>query len=306
MDQSANIIPSTCRDRVARAARRHRSRASDCVPAKIACSDLLVATGATRAVMDKLVAASTQALSRPHLESRVKSMISVAGSVEDMNAAARARIGLQMHGVGTGSPVDEISVVDCSQSALRWAICCSTETISDGQRALRIVQRIFCGAKMLRALQSVPANHVHARKLVNDVLATVLARLSQDDPLLPWLIARRPKAMDRLRMILLRIAAVGIFGIQYAWEKDFRPAIRLLGFLSCRKGRRPVPEASVRLLERAIEDVDLHILALPDGRQRLLPIIACEAFATDNDLRAEHAGWRRVLNAHGAIAALAA
>jgi hypothetical protein len=76
----------------------------------------IAATAQTRAIIDTLVVATKNALARSALEDRVGFWLSMAGSIEDMSTSHRARAGLALHGVGTGSPEDAIDVSAVGQS----------------------------------------------------------------------------------------------------------------------------------------------------------------------------------------------
>lgn len=281
---------------VLKGANRKRCAGSLRVPRRIAYSVTLVTTGQTRAVMNKLVAASKRAFKRSALERDVAWRISIAGSIWEMSASHRTRASLALHGVGTGSPEDEIDLSTCSMAALREAVCGATDTYSDAQRALRIAQACLGAALELRAMP-IPAVHTCAMATVNDVLGDALGGLARFDPLLPWMLAQTPQAIDRLRDCVLFAAAEGVFGMLFeAWENTFTKALHLLGFIRPARGHRvPVDQASTTLLKRALADIDLHVLTWTSApRKLLLPMIAREAVLDDEGLRGPHEPWRKV------------
>lgn len=282
---------------------RKRCESSITLRRRIGYSVTVHATAKTRAVMDILIAASKSALATPALVASIGEA-TVFNDELDLVASCRVRCELEAHGIRAESPDDGIDLKACPTAALRQVVCRVTGTYSDGERAMRIMQRCMSAAVQLRT-SPVPAVHAAATRRLNDVLGAKLASLGAYDPQLPCEIARSPKAIDRFRECVMIMTVDGIFRVQKRLAAEFTNAVRALGYLDPRNGGPPVPEAGVRLLERAIEDLEPCTVSWPpvslpniatwtSGRPFLLATVARECGIDESLLRGQHAGWWQI------------
>lgn len=285
------------------------------IPRRIAYSVNAVANAQTRAVMDKLVAASKQACSRAALESRVGEILSFSWTENgeefgwDMGAHYRARSAIRRHCPEMCSPEDEIDLSTCSRDVLRWAICGATKAFSKGplkgQYALQLAQRCMSAAARLRATP-VPEDHLEAMKLFNDVLGDELASLRSFDALLPWWIAREPSSIESLRECTWLLTAQGIFSVAKKFEEGLTKGLRSLDFVGSRDAsEQNLHAAGIRVVHRAIRALEPCVLSSGkvepnmatwmQGRPFLLSIIAQTLWIEPEDLGDVHRDWERVV-----------
>lgn len=282
---------------------RKRCESSITLRRRITYPTTVRATAKTRALMDMLIAASKSALMTPALVESIGSA-TVFDDELDLLASCRVRDELETHGIRPKSSEDGIDLKSCPTAALRQVVCRVTGTYSDGERAMRIMQRCMSAAVQLRT-SPVPATHAAAMRRLNEVLGAKLASLGAYDPQLPCEVARAPKSIDAFRACVMIITVEGIFRVQKPLAAEFTNGVHALGFLDARKGGWPVPEAGMRLLERAVEDLEPCTVSWPpvrlpniatwtSGRPFLLATIARECGIDENRLRGQHVGWWQV------------
>lgn len=284
------------------------------IPRRIAYSVNAVATAQTRAVMDKLVAASKQACSRVALANNVGEILSSCWTENgeefgwDMHACYRARSVIHRHCPDACSPEDKIDLSMCSRDVLRWATCGATKAFSvaplKGQYAMQLAQRCMSAAAKLRATP-VPEDHAAAMKLFNDVLGDQLASLRAFDPLLPWWIAHEPSSIESFRECTWLLTAQGIFSVAKKFEEGLTDGLRALDFVGARNAsEKNLYAAGVRVVHRAIRALEPCVLSSgktePNmatwmkGRPFLLSIIAQTLWIEPEELGDVHRDWERV------------
>lgn len=285
------------------------------IPRRIAYSVNAVATAQTRAVMDKLVAASKQACSRAALANNVGEILSSCWTDTgeefgwDMHARHRARSVIHRHSPEACPPESKIDLSMRSRDVLRWAICGATKAFSNGpskgQYAMQLAQRCMSAAARLRATP-VPEKHLDAMKLFNDVLGDELASLRAFDPLLPWWIACKPSSIESFRECTWLMMTQGIFGTTHALREEISDGLRELDFVGDRNGsEKHVHAAGIRVLERAVRALEPCVLSSgkvePNmatwmkGRPFLLSIIAQTMWIEPEELGDVHLDWKRVV-----------